>query len=125
MPAGLITGLLYAIFLILAGIGVSAKLIDMEIIRLESSGYLIMAILLLSSWLASKISTEKIQRQKLVTAMLSGAILWGFLMLIPLLFFNARYSGVGESALLILCGSGLGIFSRSEKNQRNRKRYTC
>ncbi len=109
MPAGLATGALTAVGVTLAGAAVLAKLIEAGGIAENSSGYGIMMILLAASWLGSVVACRKIKRQLLAVCLMSGAVYFGILMLTTALFFGGRYSGVGETALLIICGSMLAV----------------
>ena len=38
------------------------------------------------------------------------------------LFFGGKYSGVGETGLLIFCGSMLGVFIKQPENRRRNRR---
>ena len=125
MPAGLSMGLLYAVIVILAGVVLSAKLIEREVIGQENMGYAVMIILIVASWIGAMISARKIKRQKVMVCVMSAGILWGFLMIITMLMFGGEYRGVGESALLILCGGGLGIRSKTKKKRGKSKSYNC
>lgn len=111
VPAGLAWGAFAASSITLAGAGITAILIDREILSWEQSGYAVLIILLLASWLGASASAGKIKRQRLMICIASGAVYFSMLLLITALFFGGHYSGVGETALLIFCGSMLGVFT--------------
>jgi len=80
-----------------------------------------MIILILGAFTGSKVSYIKIKRQKIVVSLLSGAVLYMILLSITALFFGGQYSGVGETGLLILCGSTLSIISNLNQNLTRKK----
>ena len=120
---GLSIGLLYSILVLTAGVAVSAKLIQSEILAQSHVGYSIIVVLIASAWSGAVIAFQKIKRRKLAVCMLSGSLLYGILMAVNALFFGGSYSGAGESGLLILCGSTLAIFSEMQKKGKKRKAY--
>lgn len=128
IPAGLVSGALAAMITTLVGAAVMAKLIDREILAQNSTGYGVMVILLLASWLGAVTAAGKIKRQRLIICLASGAIYFGLLLAATALFFGGQYSGVGETGLLIFCGSMLGIFTgyagKTGKNRRKIKMST-
>ena len=109
MPGGLAAGALAAMAITLAGTAILAKLISDEIIPQSGTGYGIMVMLILGSWAGAVISKNKIRRRKLLVCMASAGVYFGLLLLMTALFFGGQYSGVGETALLILCGASLGL----------------
>ena len=124
MPAGLAWGALCSIITILLGTGITAKLIESEVMEWGNAGYPILITLILSAWLGGIISFRKIKRQRTAVCFTSGLLLFVLLLLITALFFGGQYSGVGETALLIACGSALAIFPGHErKNKRKIRLY--
>ena len=119
-PAGLAAGVLAAAGATLLGAILAAKLIDANILRWDQSGYAVLAILMISSWTGAVTAAGKIKRRRMAVCLLSGVLYFLFLIIVTALFFGARYSGVGETALLILCGSMLGSFTVfGRKSRRN------
>lgn len=111
IPAGMTWGLLWAAGITLAGACLTAKLIDGYILKWEDSGYAVLVILILSAWAGAMVASGRVKRQRAMVCLLSGAAYFAALLLVTALFFGGQYSGVGETALLILCGSILGIFT--------------
>lgn len=123
IPSGLAAGALIAAALTIFGSLLTAKLIDQEIIAWKSCGYAVLMILLVSSWAGATVSSERIKRQRLLMCLASGGIYLTLLLIATALFFGGQYSGVGETALLIFCGSMLSslLGLRGKKGRIRRK----
>lgn len=128
VPAGLAWGALVSVTVTLTGAAIAAKLIDREVLTWSQSGYAVLMILLLSAWMGATVSAGKIKRRRIAVCLGSGMMYMLILMCITALFFGGRYSGVGETALLILCGSGLAVFTGTTSKRKGRaikaKRHT-
>lgn len=112
IPVGLAWGAGTAMAGTLLGAGIGAKLMDKGYISWRSSGYAVLVILILSAWLGASVAAGKIKRQRLAVCLASAMIYFIVLMLVTALFFGGKYSGVGETMLLIFCGSMMGIFGK-------------
>jgi len=123
VPAGLAAGVISAVAMTLLGALITAKLIDAQIIGWNASGYCVLLILVLSSWMGAVVSGRKIKRQRIAVCAATGVLYFGALLLTTALFFGGQYSGVGETALLIFCGSMLGVLTgyRGKTRRNNRK----
>lgn len=121
IPSGLASGFLTAAVITLAGALITAKLIDKEIIQWKDSGYGVLMILLVSSWLGSTVTAGRVKRQRLAMCIGAGALYFCLLLLSSALFFGGQYSGVGETALLIFCGSMLGVFTAYPGRSRRKR----
>lgn len=123
IPIGLLTGGVTALASTLALTAVLAKLMEGEILPEENIGYGVMILLLVSAFLGSAIACKRVKRRYLLTAALTGVVYVGILLSITALFFGGQYSGVGVTALLVLCGSLLAamLFSRDGKGRKPRK----
>ena len=123
-PAGLAAGVISAVAMTLLGALITAKLIDAQIIGWNASGYCVLLILVLSSWMGAVVSAGKIKRQRIAVCAATGVLYFGALLLTTALFFGGQYSGVGETGLLVICGSILGIFTGvSGKTGRKRPKF--
>ena len=121
IPVGLGWGAAVSMAATVLGAAVVAKLIDCGIMGWDSCGYGILMILLMASWMGAVMAAGKVRRMRMIISLTAGAVYFGCLMLVTALFFGARYNGVGETALLIFCGSMLGVLSRYPgKTRRNR-----
>ena len=122
IPSGLAIGVLSAVLTTFTGTLLASILIDKEIIMWGQSGYAVMIILIISSWIGAEVTANKIKRRRVMVCVASGVGYFIALLMITGLFFGGKYSGVGESGLLILCGSTLGIIvkypGKSERKQR-------
>ena len=120
VPVGLGWGLLTSVVITLSGCLLTAHLINREILSWDHSGYGVMVILLLSAWAGAAVTAAKIKRRKAVMCIGAGTAYFLLLMAMTALFFGGRYSGVGETGLMIFCGSMLGILTGiREKRGRN------
>ena len=120
IPVGLGWGVLVSMTATLTGAAIAAKLIEREVLSWAQSGYAVLVILLLSAWMGAMVSAGKIKRRRVAICFASGAIYLLMLMCITALFFGGRYSGVGETALLILCGSGVAVFTGKTSKSKGR-----
>ena len=121
IPAGLGWGTATAMTVTVVGTAAVAKMIDSGIMDWSNCGYGVLGILMLSAWTGAMVAAGKIKRIRMAVCMAMGAVYFCCLMLMTALFFGGRYSGVGETALLIFCGSMLGVFSGYPgKTRRNR-----
>lgn len=121
IPYGVFVGVLHALGVLLLGTTFIAAMMHKEIIEEKNVGYAVMIILILGAFTGSKVSYIKIKRQKIVVSLLSGAVLYMILLSITALFFGGQYSGVGETGLLILCGSTLSTISNLNQNLTRKK----
>ena len=89
----------------------------------DSIGYCSMAILLLSAAAGSAGAIGKIKRCRVRMCMAAGAIYYGSLLVITALFFGGVYHGMGATALMVLCGSGLVSLLGAGSGGRRRGHY--
>lgn len=122
MPAGFAWGMATSLGTLLLGTAITAKLIDSEIVTWETAGYIILIILILSSWMGALMSYQKIKRQKVVVCIINGILLFLSLIIITAFFFGGQYSGVGETVLLIICGSVLAVLTEIRMKRRNKRK---
>lgn len=129
IPAGLAGGVLTAVAVTLLGAAITAKLIDSQLMGWNTSGYAVLIILILSSWLGAVAAAQRTKRLRLAVCAGTGILYFATLLLITALFFGGQYSGVGETALLVFCGSMLGVFTGygGKKGRKRRKmtRHHC
>lgn len=122
MGAGLVIGGLSGLIITLFGSAILAKLIDANVFPETSIGYGVMVILLLESFLGALLAFAKIRRQRLLVCMATGLIQFLLLLSMTALFFGGQYSGVGVTALLILCGSALAALLGLRENRGGKMR---
>lgn len=124
MPAGLAICTCISLGLMLVLSVLLARLISTEKLEWDKAGYGIILILLITATIGTKLSCLMIKRRKLMTCAFAGALYWISLLLITALFFDGQYSGVGISALIILCGSAMVYLQelRGERGQNKSMR---
>ena len=128
MPVGFFWGGVVSTVVTVLISAVMAWLVISQKIKESQIGYGIMVLLTLASFIGAKVSYGKIKRQRLVVSFGSGLVYFGILLCITALFFGGQYSGVGETGLMILCGSGLAFLSKGTsksavKRGKKRKGY--
>lgn len=111
VPGGLACGAQAAVVITLVGAAVTAFLINTEKLAWKNTGYAVIAILILSSWIGAMVTAGRVKRQRLAMCMASGGVYFAILLASTALFFGGQYSGVGETALLVFCGSLVAVFS--------------
>lgn len=124
MPEGLLWGVAASGGMTITGAAIAAKLVEVEMVQWSNVGYVVLIIIVLSAWLGALTAVSKIKRRKGMMCMVSGAIYMMFLLIITTLFFGAQYSGVWETAILVLCGSILGFLTeyRDVKRMKGRRK---
>ena len=121
MPIGVLAGGACAFAGTMLTSAVLAKLVDMEIIPQDKIGYGIKALLLLCAFLGANEACRRVKRQYLIVSAISAGFYYSMLLSVTALFFGGQYSGMGVTAVLVLCGSLLAVFLRSG-NREGRKR---
>ena len=122
IPEGLAVGVFMALAAMFLGSFVAAMLIHQEIMDWEHMGYAVMGILIVSSWIGAVVSSGKIKRRRFLICMASGTVYFIVQLVMTGLFFGGKYSGVGETGLLIFCGSMLGVFIKQPESRRRNRR---
>ena len=87
------------------------------------AGYWIMGMLFAASFLGGKSAYAAIRRQRLAVSALSGLVYWALLLSITALFFGGNYEAVGETAGIILAGTGCAGLLTPKKGNHNRKKH--
>lgn len=126
MPKGLLAGVTAGYLVLLTGLAILAKFVNMEKVDWDQSGYGIMLVLILSSGTAVAIASCKIKRQILKVSALTGCLYFICLVCTTVLFFGGQFEAVGVTAALVFGGSiatGLLQLRRGERrsNQKQRK----
>ena len=114
------------LILTLCSSAVLAKLVEIQRIQEQNIGYSVIGMLLAISFLGAVLAAEKVKHQRLMVCLLSGVVYWCLLLAISALFFGGQYEAVGETGILILCGSAvaalLGLHRGNYKVIRRKKR---
>lgn len=129
IPKGLLIGTLYALAVTLAGTSLIAKLVEIEALSPDKIGYTIMVLLIVAAWTGATVSTYSIKRRILLISLLSGGCYCTMLLATTALLFGGEYYGVGETVILIICGSMLPVllqsYGRSGRKGRKIKIRNC
>lgn len=122
IPAGLVSGAMTAAGITLILSAVVARMIDKQLLSWDNMGYGVMGILLAASWLGAIITAGKVKRQRFLMCVLTGVLYYGILLAVTALFFGGQYSSVGETGLLIFCGSVLAAFTGISRKSKRKPR---
>ena len=104
LPKGLGIGLAVSAITTVTGSAISAWLFHSEKIGEGSIGYVTLILLFLSAALGAFTSVRLINQKRLVICLSEGGIYLLFLLAMTALFFEGTYSGIWESALVIMAG---------------------
>ena len=104
LPKGLGISMIVSVGSALVGSAVGAWLLSLEKIEEGNIGYITMILLLVSSFLGALVATRLINKKRMLVCLCAGSVYLLSLLGITALFFGGIYSGVGESALVILAG---------------------
>lgn len=122
IPGGLAWGALVGLLITIGGSALIAKLTDCGILQENKIGYGVMIMLIVSAYADAVLSWVKIKRRRAMVCALSGCLYMLILLAITALFFGGQYSAVGETALLILCGSVLAMLPALKGNRGQGRR---
>ena len=100
-----------------------AYFIHAETITWSQAGYWILGMLLAASFLGAKSAYAAVRRQRLLVSLLSGLVYWGLLLCVTALFFGGDYEAVGETAGIILAGTGCAALVTPGKSNHFRKKH--
>lgn len=121
MIRGMLTGTLIGTTLLLLGAIMIAALINYEAIEYESAGYIVMMVVLISTFAGSITASRVIKKRILFVSLGIGVMLLLALLVINLLFYKGEFRGVPVTTALI-AGSSLAAFVCAKKENRT-KRY--
>ena len=113
-PVALITGTGISLGIILLGSSVLALMTHREMIGSDKIGYGVMILLIAATFLGCKTACGKTDEKRMLISALSAMVEFMVLVGMNILFFGGRFSGVGETLLLLLCGGGLAALPRKE-----------
>lgn len=119
---GCLLGALYSLIVTMACCAITALLLDKEILEETAIGYCVILILLVASFLGSKLAYKKVKQNKLVICIGTGGIYFALLLSVTVVFFDGIYGGVGVSGLLICAGSVLTVLLQSREGRGGRRR---
>ena len=109
IPVGLALGAVVSLGITGMLSAISAWLILTGRLAENAVGYCAMVILLVSAAAGTATAIGRIKRLRLQMGLAAGGIYYGCLLAAAALFFGGIYDGMGVTALMVLCGSGLVI----------------
>lgn len=125
MFKGIGVSLLASILVTIIGAAVGAWLLSTEKIAMENARFIAVVILLLSSMLGALLAISVIKEKRVPVCLISGTVYILSMLAITALFFDGRYSGVGESAMVVFAGvfsvALLGLKGGKRTNRSRRK----
>lgn len=114
-------GISMAITLILSA--TTAYLAEMGRIPINGIGYCAMIILFLSTIAGAIIAQKKIQRLRLQVCLSLGGLYYLLLVCTTLLLFGGNFTGMGATALVIVCGSLLSALATNRQGRRKPRKF--
>lgn len=123
VPAGLVTGALTALAITLITSYLAAFMVSRELLDRDMFGYCAIAMLILASFVGSKVAVAKIKKMPLRMAAASGLVLYVLLLSITALFFDGQYDAMGVTLVVVLIGSEAGGMLASGKPKRRKQKY--
>lgn len=118
-----VTGMLTGVAAAFLGAAILAKLVDMELLKMENLGYGILILHPLSVLLGARSAGRRAGHRAPAAAAMTGAGYYLVLLLVNALFFGGDFTGLGVTLLLVGLGAGAGILTMGQGRGRNRKRY--
>ena len=114
VPAALAYGTAISFCIILLGAAIIAQMINKEIMGADKMGLGVMILIIAASYLGSKAAYLKIREKRLLISALSGFVVFCLLLCLTVVLFGGKFSGIGVTMLLILCGCGLTALPTKE-----------
>lgn len=118
---GILKGTVIGLIILLLGLMVLAKALEREWLPEETMDYGVMILLILSAYAGASAAKRKATGSKFLICIVTGGIEFLSLLVMNLMLFHDRIHGIGATALLIFCGSGLAAL---KGNRGNRKKST-
>ena len=123
MPVGIAYGVFLSVGMTIMLCCIIAWMVYKEWIPQTSIGYGVMVLLTISSYCGAWYANRKIKHRKLLTAGLTAVSYFVTLLIMTGLFFGGQYAGVGETALMILCGTGLWLLKPEMKKTKKYRQF--
>ena len=123
IPAGLTLAVVVSIAVTAVVSTGIAYYLNTEKLNWTQAGYWIMGMLFGASFLGAKAVYAAVKRQRLIVSLLSGLVYWGLLLCFTALFFGGDYEAVGETAGIILAGTGCAALITPKKANHFAKKY--
>ena len=122
VPVGIAIGCCTSLAVTLLGALFAAVLLNEDQMKMNSVGYFVMVVTLMSVAAGSVVSAKLVKRLKLPVGLASGAAYFLALLGITALFFEGQYQGVWVTVLLITGGSMSTLLIGLREKRTNTKR---
>lgn len=123
MTGGLLAGGIWAVAVTLAGAMALAAALGKGMLDWSDAGIAIVGILLISSYVGTTVSVQKIRRRRFLVCIGACCVYFSALMLITGLFFGGKYEAVGVTLSVTCAGSICAMLTRkgtrSAKGRKN------
>ncbi len=118
MPAGVGLGVALSVVSLLIQCAALSWFVLKGVIGGEIIGYGSMGALSLSAMLGAAVASAKIKRRQMLVCLLTGALFLLVLVLVTVICFGGRFSGVITTVIVCLLGSGIvGVFGLRGKDR--------
>ena len=116
-------GVLISISVMLIGVFIVSLLILNETVTNSTTGYLVMADILISTMVGSIGAIGVAKRKLAIVALCSSLIYMLSLISLTAVFYDGQYSGVPATLLLVMCGGISSVLVESKRNARQKMRH--
>lgn len=117
-PMNLVIGLISSMGMTLLGSALIAKLVETERMGESKIGYCVMILLIAASALGAITAGKKGEMKPAAICLISGGVYYLGLISITALFLGGKYIGLGETALLVICGSTVALMLMTRKGRK-------
>ena len=106
------------------GAAVLAKLLDMEVMKMENTGYGILVIHLMAVFLGVRTTLSRAGKQESWAAAATGASYFLLLLAVNAMFFQGEFTGMGVTLVLIAAATAAAVLTEGKHSgKRGRRRY--
>ena len=106
------------------GAAVLAKLLDMEVMKMENAGYGILVIHLMAVFLGVRTTLSRAGKAGIWVAAATGASYFLLLLAVNALFFQGEFTGMGVTLLLIAAATAGAVLTEGKRSgKRGRRHY--
>lgn len=124
MAKAVLTGTGVAVLSAFICAAVIAKLLDSEVLRMESVGYASMIAHICSVFIGTRTAMGRAGNMGQTAAMITGGAYYLCLLLVNALFFGGSFTGLGTTLVLVALAAAAAILTAGKGRRRSgRKRY--
>lgn len=116
MPIGIGIGVVTGMAIILVLLAILSKLVLLNILREENTGYGIMASLIVSPFIGATVAMKLVKRRKMLVAFATGAGMFCIMIALTALLFGGMYDGVPVTTALFASGSLLAALLQMKQD---------